>query len=73
MGKRKVSDIQRLIVFAMSVTEGELNQVVETVAAIKAARFPVAVKPARAKRRDAGTKRGGEGKANGEASSVEAS
>jgi len=38
---KKISAVQRLVTFAMEVSEEELNQVLEVLAAIKASRFPV--------------------------------
>lgn len=60
MSKRQ-SPIQKLVAFALTVSEDELNNTVEVITAIRSSRFPkVAKKPAapRAKRKDAGTKRG---------------
>lgn len=58
MSKRKVSDIQRLITWAMSVTEPELATMTETIAAIRESRFPRVVKPKpRAVRSDKGQSR----------------
>jgi hypothetical protein len=66
MGKR-ATPIQKLVAFAMEVTEVELNNVVEVVAAIRSSRFPKAKKATQRKpRSDKGTQRAkDESKPNG--------
>jgi len=51
MSKKKVSNLQRLIAFAMEVTEMELNQLSEVIGAIRDSRFPRSPAPAKRKPR----------------------
>lgn len=52
---KKITPIQRLVEFAMGVTEDELSGAIETLKAIKDNRFPS--KPARKARADKGSRR----------------
>lgn len=54
---RRQTPIQKLVTFALSVTEEELNGALDTIKAIKDSRFPKTAKTARAKRSDAGKSR----------------
>lgn len=56
MPKRQ-TPIQKLVTFAMGVTEEELNGALDTIKAIKDSRFPKTVKAARKPRADKGAKR----------------
>lgn len=58
MAKRKISNLQRLIAFAMEVGSDELDQLSEVIGAIRDARFPKAAKAKpRAPRSDKGSRR----------------
>lgn len=64
MGKKRISNLQRLIAFAMDVSETELNQLSEVIGAIRDSRFQKA--PTLAKRRTRSDKgKAREGKPNG--------
>lgn len=54
---RKQTPIQKLVIFAMAVTEDELNGALDTIKAIKDSRFPKTVKAARKPRVDKGSTR----------------
>jgi len=72
MGKKRLTPNQQLMAFGATADREALSTAIESLRAIFDARFAATtIRPPRRKRADAGTKRG-EGKANGEASSVEA-
>lgn len=54
---RRQTPIQKLVTFAMGVTEDELNGALETLRAIKDSRFPSKKAQARKPRADKGSKR----------------
>lgn len=59
---KRTSQIQKLVAFALTVTEDELNNVVEVITAIRGSRFPKTPKKAavsRKPRADRGTTRKG--------------
>ncbi len=57
MSKRKLTDTQKLIAFGMAATLDALNAAIESLIAIRDARFTSSTKPPRKLRSDAGKAR----------------
>ncbi len=57
---KRISDIQRIISFAMAADEPTLGAAIESMQAIRASKFPKAAGKPRKSRKDKGTTRGGQ-------------
>lgn len=57
MGKKAKSDVQRIIAYGMNATADQLNTAIESLQAVRDARFAAATKPPRKPRSDVGSTR----------------